>query len=149
MATKIWVGVMSALTLLWVFLLAGRGVILLQEPGLIAKAMGLAIMVLPVFAIWSVFSELRFGFRAQRLGEQLRVEGVADLDLKYRPSGKATSDSAQAEFERISAEMQQHESWQLWYQLGQAYEANGDRKRARAAIRKAIALANDAESSKS
>lgn len=148
MATKIWVGVMSALTLLWVFLLAGRGVILLQEPSLIAKAMGVAIMVLPVFAIWSVFSELRFGFRAQRLGEQLHAEGVAELDLKYRPSGKATSDSAQAEFERISAEMQQSESWQLWYQLGQAYEANGDRKRARAAIRKAIALANDAESPK-
>ncbi len=147
MATKIWVGVMSALTLLWVVLLAGRGVILLQEPGAIAKVMGIAILVLPVFAIWSVFSELRFGFRAQRLAERLDGEGVADLALEYRASGKATTETAEREFERLSAELAASESWQLWFQLGQAYEANGDRKRARAAIRKAIALANDSQPS--
>ena len=143
MATKIWVGVMSALTLLWVFLLAGRGMILLQEPDLIARAMGIGILVLPVFAVWSVFSELRFGFRAQKLAEQLFAEGFQELDLDYRASGKATKESAQKEFERLSAQLQLAESWQLWFQLGQAYEANGDRKRARAAIRKAISLANN------
>lgn len=143
MATKIWVGVMSALTLVWVFLFAGRGLILLQEPDLIAKALGLGIMVLPVFAFWSVFSELRFGFRAQKLAERLQAEGYFGLDLDYRASGKATKDSAQKEFERLSAELQLGETWQLWFQLGQAYEANGDRKRARAAIRNAIALANN------
>jgi len=36
MSTKIWVAVMSALTLVWVFSLAGRGWILFQEP---SKAM--------------------------------------------------------------------------------------------------------------
>jgi tetratricopeptide (TPR) repeat protein len=144
MATKIWVGVMSALTLVWVFLFAGRGLILLQEPDLIAKVMGLAILVLPVFAVWSVFSELRFGFRAQKLAELLQAEGYLGLDLDYRSSGKASKDSAQKEFERLSAELQLGETWQLWFQLGQAYEANGDRKRARAAIRKAIALTNNA-----
>lgn len=148
MATKIWVGVMSALTLVWVFSLAGRGVILLQEPDLVAKAMGFAILVLPVFAIWSVFSELRFGFRAQRLAEKLHAEGYGGLALEYRASGKATEESAKREFDRISAELNQQESWQLWFQLGQSYEASGDRKRARAAIRKAIALANDAKPSK-
>ena len=147
MATKIWVGVMSALTLLWVFSLAGRGLILLQEPDPIAQIMGLAILVLPVFAVWSIFSELRFGFRAQKLGERLEVQRVPDLQLGYRASGKATTESAQREFERVSQALSQGESWQLWFQLGQAYEANGDRKRARSAIRKAIALANDSESS--
>ncbi|MDP4756560.1 MAG: tetratricopeptide repeat protein [Aquiluna sp.] len=147
MATKIWVGVMSALTLLWVFSLAGRGLILLQEPDPIAQIMGLAILVLPVFAVWSIFSELRFGFRAQKLGERLEALGVPDLQLEFRASGKATKESAQSEFERVSQALSQGESWQLWFQLGQAYEANGDRKRARSAIRKAIALANDSESS--
>lgn len=147
MGIKIWVGVMSALTLLWVFSLAGRGLILLQEPNLFAQFMGLAIMVLPVIAIWSIFSELRFGFRAQKLGKRLDAEGVADLALEFRASGKATKESAQREFERVSAALSENESWQLWYQLGQAYDANGDRKRARSAIRKAIALANDSESS--
>jgi len=147
MATKIWVGVMSALTILWVFLLAGRGLILLQEPDPIAQIMGLAILVLPAFALWSIFSELRFGIRAQKLGERLEAAGVPDLALEFRASGKATKESAQLEFERISAALKQGESWQLWFQLGQAYEANGDRKRARFAIRKAISLANDSESS--
>ena len=149
MATKIWVGVMSALTLLWVFSLEGRGLILLQEPDPIAQIMGLAILVLPVFAVWSIFSELRFGFRAQKLGERLEAQGAPDLQLEFRASGKATKESAQREFERVSKALSQGESWQLWFQLGQAYEANGDRKRARSAIRRAIALANDSESSQS
>jgi hypothetical protein len=148
MATKIWVGVMSALTLLWVFSLAGRGLILLQEPDPVAQIMGLAILVLPVFAVWSIFSELRFGIRAQKLGERLVAEGVSDLSLEYRASGKATKESAQREFDRVSQALSQGESWQLWFQLGQAYDANGDRKRARSAIRRAIALANESESSK-
>jgi hypothetical protein len=148
MATKIWVGVMSALTLVWVFSLAGRGLILLQESNWVAKIMGVAILVLPVFAIWSIASELRFGLWAQRLAERLIAEGHAGLALEYRASGKATEESAKREFERISQELNQQESWQLWFQLGQSYEANGDRKRARAAIRKAISLANDAQPSK-
>jgi hypothetical protein len=148
MATKIWVGVMSALTLLWVFSLAGRGLILLQEPDPVAQIMGLAILVLPVFAVWSIFSELRFGIRAQKLGERLVAEGVSELSLEYRASGKATKESAQREFDRVSQVLSQEESWQLWFQLGQAYDANGDRKRARSAIRRAIALANESESSK-
>jgi tetratricopeptide (TPR) repeat protein len=148
MATKIWVGVMSALTLVWVFSLAGRGVILLQEPDLVAKAMGIAILVLPAFAIWSVYSELRFGFRAQRLAERLQAEGFGELQLEYKASGKATEESAKREFDRVSAALNQNESWQLWFQLGQGYEASGDRKRARAAIRKAIALANNPDTPK-
>ena len=140
---------MSALTLLWVFSLAGRGAILVQEPDPIAQIMGLAILVLPVFAVWSIFSELRFGFRAQKLGERLEAQGAPDLQLEFRASGKATKESAQREFERVSKALSQGESWQLWFQLGQAYEANGDRKRARSAIRRAIALANDSESSQS
>jgi hypothetical protein len=91
-----------------------------------------------------VFSELQFGFRAQKLAEQLQTQGYFGPELDYRPSGKASKESAQKEFERISAGLQLGETWQLWFQLGQAYEASGDRKRARAAIRKAIALANNA-----
>jgi hypothetical protein len=144
MSTKFWVAIMSALTLVWVFSLAGRGWILFQEPDWIAKAMGIAILVLPVLAIWSIFSELRFGFASQRLWERLAAEG-ADLGLEFLPSGKATKESAAAEFERIKSELEQSETWQLWFQLGQSYEASGDRKRARAAIRKAIALANNPE----
>ncbi len=149
MGIKIWVVVMSALALLYVFLLLGRGVILIQEPSWAAKAMGVGILVLPLFALWSIFSELRFGLQAQRLAERLQAEGVPELALEFRPSGRATKDSAAKEFERVSAELNETETWQLWFQLGQSYDANGDRRRARAAIRKAIVLANNPNSSQS
>lgn len=149
MGIKVWVVVMSALALLYVFLLLGRGVILIQEPGLAAKAMGVGILVLPLFALWSIFSELRFGLQAQRLAERLHAEGVPELALEFRASGRATKDSAAREFERVSAELNKTETWQLWFQLGQSYDANGDRRRARAAIRKAIVLANNPNSSQS
>lgn len=145
MTTKIWVAVMSALTLVFVFLLAGRGLVLLQDPSPLSKAFGIAILVFPAFAIWSIVVEIRFGLNAQKLAERLSAEAFPELQVELRPSGKATKDSAAEEFGRISTELQGQESWQLWFRLGEAYDANGDRKRARAAIRKAIALANDSK----
>jgi hypothetical protein len=146
MGIKIWVVVMSALALLYVFLLLGRGFILIQEPSWAAKVMGFGILVLPLFALWSIFSELRFGLQAQRLDQRLQAEGVPELALEFRPSGRATKDSAAKEFQRLSTELKANETWQLWFQLGQSYDANGDRRRARAAIRKAIELANNPNS---
>ena len=143
MTTKIWVALMSVLTLVFVVLLFGRGVVLLAEPNLSIQLMGLAIIVLPVFAIWSIVVELRFGFRAQKLAKRLADEGFPELAVELRPSGKATKESAASEFSRISAEIQAEETWQLWFRLGEAYDANGDRKRARQSIRRAIALANN------
>lgn len=134
---------MSVLTLVFVVLLFGRGVVLLAEPNLSIQLMGLAIIVLPVFAIWSIVVELRFGFRAQKLAKRLADEGFPELAVELRPSGKATKESAASEFSRISAEIQAEETWQLWFRLGEAYDANGDRKRARQSIRRAIALANN------
>ena len=106
MTTKIWVALMSVLTLVFVVLLFGRGVVLLAEPNLSIQLMGLAIIVLPVFAIWSIVVELRFGFRAQKLAKRLADEGFPELAVELRPSGKATKESAASEFSRISAEIQ-------------------------------------------
>ena len=133
---------MSALTLVFVFMLFGRGLVLLQDPNVSVKLMGIAILILPVFAVWSIFVEVRFGINSQRLAKRLQAEGRPSLDLEFRPSGKATKESADREFERVKAELSE-DSWQDWFVLGEAYDAAGDRRRARAAIRKAIALANN------
>lgn len=143
MTTKIWVALMSMLALVFVALLFGRGIVLLADPNPSIQLMGIAIMVLPLFAIWSIFVELRFGFWAQKLARRLVEEDFPELAVELRPSGKATKESAASEFSRISSEIQADESWQLWFRLGEAYDANGDRKRARQSIRRAIALANN------
>lgn len=147
MITKIWVGLMLALTLFYVFTLLGRGIILLQEPSLIAVAMGLAILVLPLVALWALFAELQFGLKAQRLSSRLIALDIPGLDLDLRASGRATKDSANKELERIQdAVNRDPEDWSLWFQLGEAHDAAGERKNARAAIRKAILLANNPDS---
>ena len=147
MITKIWVGLMLALTLFYVFTLLGRGIILLQEPSLIAVAMGLAILVLPLVALWALFAELQFGLKAQRLSRRFIALDIPGLDLDLRASGRATKDSANKELERIQdAVNRDPENWSLWFQLGEAHDAAGERKNARAAIRKAILLANNPDS---
>jgi cytochrome c-type biogenesis protein CcmH/NrfG len=147
MITKIWVGLMLALTLFYVLTLLGRGIILLQEPSLIAIAMGLAILVLPLVALWALFAELQFGLKAQRLSSRLIALDIPGLDLDLRASGRATKDSANKELERIQdAVTKDPKNWSLWFQLGEAHDAAGERKNARAAIRKAIQLANDPDS---
>ena len=147
MITKIWVGLMLALTLFYVFTLLGRGIILLQEPSLIAVAMGLAILVLPLVALWALFAELQFGLKAQRLSRRLIALDIPGLDLELRASGRATKDSANKELERIQdAVTKDPKNWSLWFQLGEAHDAAGERKNARAAIRKAIQLANNPDS---
>ena len=147
MITKIWVGLMLALTLFYVLTLLGRGIILLQEPSLIAVAMGLAILVLPLVALWALFAELQFGLKAQRLSSRLIALDIPGLDLDLRASGRATKDSANKELERIQdAVTKDPKNWSLWFQLGEAHDAAGERKNARAAIRKAILLANNPDS---
>lgn len=147
MITKIWVGLMLALTLFYVLTLLGRGIILLQEPSLIAIAMGLAILVLPLVALWALFAELQFGLKAQRLSRRFIALDIPGLDLDLRASGRATKDSANKELERIQdAVNRDPENWSLWFQLGEAHDAAGERKNARAAIRKAILLANNPDS---
>jgi Flp pilus assembly protein TadD len=46
-----------------------------------------------------------------------------------------------AAFPAFRADVEAHpDEWRAWYRLGLAYDAAGDRRRARAAVRTAIAL---------
>lgn len=134
--------VMTALTVMYVVLLGQRGILLLLEPNTIAKLMGAGILAFPVVALWAIARELVFGLKIERIAKRLEVEGRwPELNLELRPSGRATRDSATVEFERIKQIVQQDETnWYSWFTLGLAYDAAGDRRRARLAMRKAIEL---------
>lgn len=140
MSAKIWALVMAALAVIYVVLLGQKAVLLLLEPSFVAKAMGVALLVLPAIAAWAILTEIRFGIDAERLA---RVNSQPPLQFELRPSGKPTKESAAAEFERIKTQVSQDlGNWELWFRLGESYEAAGDRKLARKSIRKAIKLAN-------
>lgn len=141
-STKIWVAVMTLLALTYVFLMGGRALTLISDGQPIAVVMGIAMLAFPLLALWAIARELVFGLQAEKLVQRAISEGIAELDLELRPSGRATKESAQRAFEQVSESFDE-ESWSAWLALSEAYEAAGDRKRARSAMRKAISLANN------
>lgn len=135
---------MAALALGYVLLFGYRAVVLISGNEPVGIAIGILMLLFPAVAIWSIWSELKFGIAAENLARQLVADGFPALDLELRPSGKATKESATKAFESAKELAQVHEAdWRHWYRLGEAYEAAGDRKRARAAIRQAIKLFSD------
>jgi tetratricopeptide (TPR) repeat protein len=133
--------VMAVLLALYVALVGWRAVQFVQTGEPVAIAMGVALIVLPVLAAWAIWRELQFGVRSQRLVERLESEGGLDLGLPVRPSGRPERAAADAAFpvfrDAVEAEP---DSWRAWLRLGLAYDAAGDRRRARRAVRKAIEL---------
>lgn len=143
MSAKIWALVMTALAVIYVVLLGQKAVLLILDDNWVAKAMGLALLVLPIVATWAILTEVKFGLDAERLAKS---NSQPQLQLELRPSGRATKESARLEFERIKALVSQDlENWELWFRLGECYDASGDRKLARKSIRKAIKLAKNSK----
>ncbi len=135
---------MTALAAIYLVLLGQKAILLILDNNWVAKAMGLALLVLPIVAAWAILTEVKFGIDAERLA---KTNSLPELQLELRPSGRATKESAQVEFERIKALVSQDlENWELWFRLGECYDASGDRKLARKSIRKAIKLANNSKS---
>ena len=138
---KVGAVVMAVLLALYLVLVGWRAVQFVQTGEPIAVVLGVALIVLPLLAAWGIWRELQFGMRSQRLVERLGAEGALDLGLPVRPSGRADRTAADVAFpafrEAVEAEP---ESWRAWMRLGLAYDAAGDRRRARRAVRTAIEL---------
>ena len=77
MSVKIGVVVMAVLLALYIALVGWRAVLLLGTGDPVGITMGVALIVLPVVAVWALGRELWFGWRAQQLG--LRLEAEHDL----------------------------------------------------------------------
>ena len=134
---------MAALLLLYLVFVAQYALLLIGTPLLIAKVMGIALFVLPIIGGWALVVELLFAVRSERLLNRLRVEnGLPVDDLPRLPSGRPDPVAADAEFPVYKAEVDAApSSWRAWFRLGLAYDASGDRKRARWAMRESIRLA--------
>ena len=141
MNAKVWALVMAALLVVYLALVGWRAVQFMQTGEPVAVVMGVTLLVLPVIAAWALWREIAFGVRSQALMRRLEAEGGLDLDIPTTPSGRAERAGADAAFPafREAAEADP-ESWRAWLRLGLAYDAAGDRRRARSAVRRAITL---------
>lgn len=142
MSARIGVAVMAALLALYIILVSQRAVLLIASGDGVGIAMGVALIVLPLLAGWALGRELWFGVRAEQLGRRLDSEGGLPADeVAVRPSGRVMRDEGDAIFPRYRAEVEADpDDWRAWYRLGLAYDAAGDRRRAREAVRSAIRL---------
>ncbi|HWM15012.1 MAG TPA: hypothetical protein VNP97_00330 [Microbacterium sp.] len=142
MSARIGVAVMAVLLGLYIVLVAQRAWLLLTSGEPVAIAMGVGLVVLPVVAVWGLGRELWFGVRAQQLARRLEAEGrLPDEQVGVRPSGRVLREDADALFPAYKADAEAHpDDWRAWYRLGLAYDASGDRRRARGAVRRAIRL---------
>ena len=142
MSARIGVAIMAAVLVLYVVLVSQRAVLLLTSGDAVGITMGLALIVLPAIAAWAIGRELWFGMRAENLGRRLENEGgLPDEQLSVRPSGRVDRDEAESLFPKYREAVESApDDWRAWYRLGLAYDGAGDRRRARAAVRRAIAL---------
>lgn len=142
MSARIGVAVMAALLALYIILVSQRAVLLIASGDGVGIAMGVVLIVLPLIAGWALGRELWFGVRAEQLGKRLDAEGGLPADdVAVRPSGRVMREDGDAVFPRYRAEAEANpDDWRAWYRLGLAYDAAGDRRRAREAVRSAIRL---------
>jgi hypothetical protein len=137
--TKIWVGAVTLLLVFYLVVSFQRSILLLADNNLAAKAIGAAYLVLPIVGAWALIRELMFGARTEQMARILEAEGGLPVDdLPRTPAGRIIRAAADQEFEKYKAEAEAApDDWRSWFRLSCAYDAAGDRKRARASMRDA------------
>jgi hypothetical protein len=132
--------VMAVLLTLYLVLAIQHAFVLLGTDVFVGKLEGIALLILPAIGFWVLIVELVFGIRAARLLRLMTERGALPVDdLPHRPSGRPDRAAADLEFPRYQAEVEAApDDWTRWYRLALAYDASGDRRRARWATRRAI-----------
>ena len=133
--------VLTVVFVAYAVLLGWRGVLLIGTGDPVAVVLGIAVLVIPVLGAYLVWRELQFGRRTEVLARELEAAGGLPVDdLPRRPSGRIDRAAADTAFEKYRAEAEAApDDWRVWFRLSTAYDAAGDRKRARSTMRTAIA----------
>ncbi len=143
--TKAVVAVLLVAFAFYAVTIGWRGVLLVRDGRAVPVVLGVGVMLLPLVAAWAVWREVSFGLATERLAKLLDAAGgLAVDDLPRRASGRVDRAAADAAFASYRQTVEQDpEDWRAWYRLATAYDAAGDRRRARAAAREAIRRQQD------
>ncbi|PXA76089.1 hypothetical protein [Auritidibacter sp. NML100628] len=130
------------LALLFIFLGLTSAIGFISSQSTLANLIGWAVIVMLLFGIWALMREWRFGAGTERLAKILDQEGGLPVDdLPRGKYNKIDQAAADEDFEIYRIETQNDpENWRSWFRLGLAYDAAGDRRRARQALNKAIKM---------
>lgn len=135
---------MAALLALYLGFTCYVGIVLILDGAPASPWIGAALLVLAALGAWYLIVEIVFLMRGRRVIGRLAAEDlVPDFGALPRlPSGRVDPTAGEALFPpfRVAAEAAP-DDWRAWGRLSLAYDAAGDRPRARWAMRRAIALA--------
>jgi cytochrome c-type biogenesis protein CcmH/NrfG len=140
--TKTTIGVLVLVLAFYAAWIGFKGFELLDSGSRVGQVLGVALLVMPLLGLYVVWREVEFGRRTEALARILDAEGGLPVDdLPRRPSGRVDRASATALFEQMRGQVEANpEDWRSWFRLALAYDAAGDRTRARSAARRAITL---------
>ena len=132
----------TALLALFVWAIAGRVVAMVStgEPIAIALAVGVSLTV--AVGVLILFKEWQLAATVQKMSNTLAARGELLTDsLPRSPGGRIDREYADEQFDHLRSVTQESpDSWESWFQLGFGYDASGDRKHARQALRTAAKL---------
>jgi cytochrome c-type biogenesis protein CcmH/NrfG len=140
--TKTTIGVLVLVLAFYAAWIGFKGFELLDSGSRVGQVLGVALLVMPLLGLYVVWREVEFGRRTESLARVLDAEGGLPVDdLPRRPSGRVDRTSAARLFDEMRAQAEANpDDWRSWFRLALAYDAAGDRTRARAAARRAILL---------
>lgn len=127
----------TALLAIYVWAIAGRGVALLGTGEPVGIVLGAAVLAIPLLVIWLIWREWSLAAHVQRMADELAASDELPVDdLPRSPGGRIDRAAADEAFAlaRTKAEAAP-DDWRAWYHLAFAYDAAGDRRRARATLR--------------
>lgn len=135
------VALTAILSLYFVFV-ADFAFAFVRSDDLIARALGSALLVLPLVGAWWLFHEWRLGITTQRMASQLDREGRLPIhDGETDAQGRLTEGASQAIFEIARRTVEERpDDWATWFHVSHAYQANDDRKMSRSSMRHAADL---------
>jgi hypothetical protein len=142
-----WTSVAAAVALtgllgLYVWVVATRATALIRTGEPVGIVLGVAFWILPLLVIWLVAREWLLAIDVQRMADELAAADELPVDdLPRSPGGRIDRAAARAAFEpaRELADAEP-DDWRSWYHLAFAYDAAGDRRRARESLRTASRL---------
>ncbi len=125
------------------FVLLGWRAFDLMATGTVAGiGLGIGVLILPFIGAWLIYATLRAGIEHQKLAREMAAEG-RELDvsaLPRRASGRIERDAADALFAQVKQEWEADPTdWHNTYRIARAYDYAGDRGRARAMMKRAVA----------
>ena len=146
MSNRIVLGVLLLAVTFYVAMLTIMGAAFIAGGGL-GVLLGMGTLAIMVTSVWAVARELRFGVESTRLARLITERDGVPLDTVPRDAqGRIDAGAAEVEWQRRKALVDAApDDWRAWFLLGISYDNARDRRQARAAIRRAIALQRTSE----